>query len=207
MDPRLGPTHQPIEHLASYRAIPNFAVVRPADAAETAASWKAILEQSHPAAIILSRQNLPNPARGEGTGLATTEDLARGAYVLADTEGTPDVILLASGSEVSVALEAREALAAEGVAARVVSVPCLDWFEAQDREYRDSVLPPSVRARVSVEAGIALPWYRWIGDAGRAVSIEHFGASAPGELLFKEYGIDAEHVAAAAKESIEAARS
>ena len=202
-----GPTHQPIEHLASYRAIPNFAVVRPADAAETAASWKAILEQSHPAAIVLSRQNLPNPARGEGTGLATTEDLARGAYVLADTEGTPDVILLASGSEVSVALEAREALAAEGVAARVVSVPCLDWFEAQDREYRDSVLPPSVRARVSVEAGIALPWYRWIGDAGRAVSIEHFGASAPGELLFKEYGIDAEHVAAAAKESIEAARS
>ena len=202
-----GPTHQPIEHLASYRAIPNFAVVRPADAAETAASWKAILEQSHPAAIVLSRQNLPNPARGEGTGLATTEDLARGAYVLADTEGTPDVILLASGSEVSVALEAREALAAEGVAARVVSVPCLDWFEAQDREYRDSVLPPSVRARVSVEAGIALPWYRWIGDAGRAVSIEHFGASAPGELLFKDYGIDAEHVAAAAKESIEAARS
>jgi len=202
-----GPTHQPIEHLASYRAIPNLAVVRPADAAETAASWKAILEQSHPAAIILSRQNLPNPARGEGTGLATTEDLARGAYVLADTEGTPDVILLASGSEVSVALEAREALAADGIAARVVSVPCLDWFEAQDREYRDSVLPPSVRARVSVEAGIALPWYRWIGDAGRAVSIEHFGASAPGELLFKEYGIDAQHVAAAAKESIEAARS
>ena len=202
-----GPTHQPIEHLASYRAIPNFAVVRPADAAETAASWKAILEQPHPAAIILSRQNLPNPARGEGTGLATTEDLARGAYVLADTEGTPDVILLASGSEVSVALEAREALAADGIAARVVSVPCLDWFEAQDREYRDSVLPPSVRARVSVEAGIALPWYRWIGDAGRTVSIEHFGASAPGELLFKEYGIDAEHVAAAAKESIDAARS
>ena len=202
-----GPTHQPIEHLASYRAIPNLAVVRPADAAETAASWKAILEQSHPAALILSRQNLPNPARGEGTGLATTEDLARGAYVLADTEGTPDVILLASGSEVSVALEARETLAAEGVAARVVSVPCLDWFEAQDREYRDSVLPPSVRARVSVEAGIALPWYRWIGDAGRAVSIEHFGASAPGDLLFKEYGIDAENVVAAAKESIEAARS
>ena len=117
------------------------------------------------------------------------------------------MILLASGSEVSVALEARESLATEGIAARVVSVPCLDWFETQDREYRDSVLPPSVRARVSVEAGIALPWYRWIGDAGRAVSIEHFGASAPGETLFKEYGIDAEHVAAAAKESIEAARS
>ena len=127
--------------------------------------------------------------------------------MLADTEGTPDVILMASGSEVPVALEAREALAADGIAARVVSVPCLDWFEAQDSAYRDEVLPPSVRARVSVEAGLALPWYRWIGDAGRAVSIEHFGASAPGELLFKEYGIDAEHVAAAAKESIEAARS
>ena len=202
-----GPTHQPIEHLASYRAIPNLAVVRPADAAETAASWKAILEQSHPAALILSRQNLPNPARGEGTGLATTDKVSRGAYVLADTEGTPDVILMASGSEVSVALDARQALAADGIAARVVSVPCLDWFEAQDRAYRDEVLPPSVRARVSVEAGLALPWYRWIGDAGRAVSIEHFGASAPGELLFKEYGIDAEHVAAAAKESIDAARS
>ena len=202
-----GPTHQPIEHLASYRAIPNLAVVRPADAAETAASWKAILEQSHPAALILSRQNLPNPARGEGTGLATTDKVSRGAYVLADTEGTPDVILMASGSEVSVALDARQALAADGIAARVVSVPCLDWFEAQDRAYRDEVLPPSVRARVSVEAGLALPWYRWIGDAGRAVSIEHFGASAPGELLFKEYGIDAEHVAAAAKESIEDARS
>ena len=175
--------------------------------AETAASWKAILEQSHPAAIILSRQNLPNPARGEGTGLATTDNLSRGAYVLADTEGTPDVILMASGSEVSVALEAREALAADGIAARVVSVPCLDWFEAQDRAYRDEVLPPSVRARVSVEAGLALPWYRWIGDAGRAVSIEHFGASAPGDALFKEYGIDAEHVAAAAKESIAEARA
>lgn len=203
-----GPTHQPIEHLAAYRAIPNLAIVRPADAAETVASWKAILEQSHPAAIILSRQNLPNPARGGDSDLATTEGLVRGAYVLADTEGTPDVILMASGSEVSVALEARDALAADGIAARVVSVPCLDWFEAQDRAYRDEVLPPSVRARVSVEAGLALPWYRWIGDAGRAVSIEHFGASAPGELLFKEYGIDAEHVAAAAKESIQdAARS
>ena len=114
---------------------------------------------------------------------------------------------MASGSEVSIALEARESLAAEGIAARVVSVPCLDWFEAQDRAYRDEVLPPSVRARVSVEAGIALPWYRWIGDAGRAVSIEHFGESAPGTLLFEKYGIDAGHVASAAKDSIEAARS
>lgn len=201
-----GPTHQPIEHLASYRAIPNLAVIRPGDATETAAAWRAILEQRHPAALVLSRQNLPNPARGEGTELATADGLAHGAYVLADTEGTPDVIIMASGSEVSVALEAREALAGEGVKARVVSVPCLDWFEQQDAEYREEVLPSAVKARVSVEAGIALPWYRYLGDAGRAVSIEHFGASAPGDFLFKEYGIDADHVVAAAKESITAAR-
>ncbi|MDK8300536.1 MAG: transketolase, partial [Actinomycetaceae bacterium UMB1218B] len=122
-----GPTHQPIEHLASYRAIPNLAVIRPGDATETAAAWRAVLEQRHPAALVLSRQNLPNPARGEGTELATADGLVHGAYVLADTEGTPDVIIMASGSEVSVALEAREALAGEGVKARVVSVPCLDW--------------------------------------------------------------------------------
>lgn len=201
-----GPTHQPIEHLASYRAIPNLAVIRPGDATETAAAWRAVLEQRHPAALVLSRQNLPNPARGEGTELATADGLVHGAYVLADTEGTPDVIIMASGSEVSVALEAREALAGEGVKARVVSVPCLDWFEQQDAEYREEVLPSAVKARVSVEAGIALPWYRYLGDAGRAVSIEHFGASAPGDFLFKEYGIDADHVVAAAKESITAAR-
>ena len=201
-----GPTHQPIEHLASYRAIPNLAVIRPGDATETAAAWRAVLEQRHPAALVLSRQNLPNPARGEGTELATADGLVHGAYVLADTEGTPDVIIMASGSEVSVALEAREVLAGEGVKARVVSVPCLDWFEQQDAEYREEVLPSAVKARVSVEAGIALPWYRYLGDAGRAVSIEHFGASAPGDFLFKEYGIDADHVVAAAKESITAAR-
>lgn len=201
-----GPTHQPIEHLASYRAIPNLAVIRPGDATETAAAWRAVLEQRHPAALVLSRQNLPNPARGEGTELATADGLVRGAYVLADTEGTPDVIIMASGSEVSVALEAREALAGEGVKARVVSVPCLDWFEQQDTKYREEVLPSAVKARVSVEAGIAMPWYRYLGDAGRAVSIEHFGASAPGDFLFKEYGIDADHVVAAAKESIAAAQ-
>lgn len=201
-----GPTHQPIEHLASYRAIPNLAVIRPGDATETAAAWRAVLEQRHPAALVLSRQNLPNPARGEGTELATADGLVRGAYVLADTEGTPDVIIMASGSEVSVALEAREALAGEGVKARVVSVPCLDWFEQQDAKYREEVLPSAVKARVSVEAGIAMPWYRYLGDAGRAVSIEHFGASAPGDFLFKEYGIDADHVVAAAKESIAAAQ-
>ncbi|MDC4233289.1 transketolase [Actinomyces sp. B33] len=202
-----GPTHQPIEHLTAYRAIPNLALIRPADATETVAAWKAVLEQSHPAALVLSRQNLPNPARGEGTGLACADGLVRGAYVLADTEGAPDVILMASGSEVSVALQAREALASDGIAARVVSVPCLDWFEQQDEDYREEVLPSSVRARVSVEAGLAAPWYRWIGEAGRAVSIEHFGASAAGELLFEEYGIHAAAVVEAAKESLAAVRA
>ena len=202
-----GPTHQPIEHLSAYRAIPNLAVVRPADAAETAQAWKAVLEQRHPAALVLSRQNLPNPARGGQTGLAPASGLARGAYVLADTEGTPDVVLLASGSEVSCALEARELLAAEGVAARVVSVPCQEWFWDQDEDYRESVLPAGVKARVSVEAGSAMSWYRWVGDAGRCVSVDHFGESADGNLLFKKYGFTAEHVAQAARESIAAARA
>lgn len=202
-----GPTHQPIEHLSAYRAIPNLAVVRPADAAETAQAWKAVLEQRHPAALVLSRQNLPNPARGGQTGLAPASGLVRGAYVLADTEGTPNVVLLASGSEVSCALEARELLAAEGVAARVVSVPCQEWFWDQDEDYRESVLPAGVKARVSVEAGSAMSWYRWVGDAGRCVSVDHFGESADGNLLFKKYGFTAEHVAQAARESIAAARA
>lgn len=201
-----GPTHQPVEHLAAYRAIPNLALVRPADAAETVEAWKAVLSQGHPAALVLSRQGLPNPARGEGA-LAPADGLARGAYVLSDPEGVPDVILMGSGSEVQYALEAKGILAAEGISARVVSVPCMDWFEQQDAAYRDSVLPPAVRARVSVEAGIAQPWYRWIGDAGRAVSLEHFGASGAAGALFAEYGFDAAHVVAAAHESLEAARA
>lgn len=200
-----GPTHQPIEHLSAYRAIPNLAVVRPGDANETAQAWKAILEQRHPAALVLSRQNLPTPARGGDTGLAEASGVARGAYVLADTEGTPDVILMASGSEVQWALEARETLGAQGLGARVVSVPCMEWFEAQPAEYRESVLPASVRARVSVEAGTAMSWRGLVGDAGRSVSIEHFGASGAGSLLFDEYGIDAAHVVGAALESIAAA--
>ncbi len=200
-----GPTHQPVEHLAAYRAIPNLAVVRPADANETVAAWKAVLEQRHPAALVLSRQNLPVPARGEG-GVAPAEGLAKGAYVLADVEGTADVILMGSGSEVQYALEAKELLAAEGVKARVVSVPCMEWFDEQSAEYKESVLPAAVKARVSVEAGIAMPWRGLVGDAGRSVSLEHFGESASGDLLFADYGFDAAHVVAAAKESIAAAK-
>ncbi|MDO4260083.1 MAG: transketolase [Actinomycetaceae bacterium] len=201
-----GPTHQPIEHLAAYRAIPNLAVVRPADANETVAAWKAVLEKRHPAALVLSRQNLPVPARGEGTGIADTSGVARGAYVLADSDGTPDVILLATGSEVQYALEAKDLLAADGVKARVVSVPCLEWFDEQDEDYKESVLPKAVKARVSVEAGIAQPWYRLLGDGGRAVSLEHYGESAPGDKLFADYGFDAAHVVAAAQDSLAATR-
>ena len=200
-----GPTHQPIEHLAAYRAIPNLAVVRPADAAETAEAWKATLLQRHPVGLVLSRQNLPNPARGEGTELAGAEGLRRGAYVLADCEGTPDILLLASGSEVAPTLQARAILAEEGLRVRVISVPCLEWFEAQDEDYRESVLPCAVRARVAVEAGIAMPWYRWVGDCGRIVSLEHFGESTEGSRLFEKYGFTPENIAAKARESFAAA--
>ncbi|WP_269212695.1 transketolase [Schaalia sp. lx-100] len=200
-----GPTHQPVEHLAAYRAIPNLAVVRPCDANETVAAWKAILEQRHPAALVLSRQNLPVYERGEGA-YADADFVSRGAYVLVDCEGTPDVIVMASGSEVQVAVQAYEELASQGIAARVVSVPCMEWFEAQSEDYKESVLPAAVRARVSVEAGLALSWRGLVGDAGRSVSLEHYGESASGDKLFADYGFDAAHVVAAAKESIAAAR-
>ncbi|MCX7521623.1 transketolase [Microbacterium sp. STN6] len=203
-----GPTHQPIEQLASLRAIPHLDVVRPADANETAYAWLNILQRRHgPAGIALSRQNLPVFERGDGEAsgdtLAAASNAAKGAYVLAEAEGgTPDVILIATGSEVQFALEAREALKADGVAARVVSAPCLEWFDEQGADYREQVLPSSVKARVSVEAGIALTWRSYIGDAGRSVSIEHFGASADYETLYREFGITTEAVVAAAKESI-----
>ena len=198
-----GPTHQPIEQLASLRAIPNMSTFRPADANETAQAWTAALEgPAGPKAFALTRQNVPVL---EGTKEKAAEGVRRGAYVLVDTEGTPDVVLIGTGSEVQLAVEAAETLAADGVAARVVSAPCLDWFEQQDEDYRESVIPTSVRARVSVEAGIAMPWYRHLGDAGRAVSLEHFGASARYERLFTEFGITTDAVVAAARESITAA--
>ncbi len=201
-----GPTHQPVEHLAATRAIPGLSIVRPADANETAAAWQAILERDNgPVGLILTRQNVPTFPRGV-EGYAPAEGLARGAYTLLDaSDGAPAVVLLATGSEVHVAVAAREILEAEGTPTRVVSAPCLEWFEEQDEAYRESVLPSAVRARVSVEAGLALSWYRYLGDAGRAVSLEHYGASASAEKLFEEYGFTAENVAAKARESLAAA--
>ena len=201
-----GPTHQPVEHLAAVRAIPGLSIVRPADANETAEAWKAILTRdSGPVGLILTRQNVPTFPRGE-EGFAPADGLARGAYILLEASTTvPDVILLATGSEVQLAVEARAVLESEGIGTRVVSAPCLEWFAEQDEAYREHVLPRSVRARVSVEAGIALSWDRLLGDAGRAVSLEHYGASAAYERLYQEFGITTEAVVAAARESITAA--
>lgn len=202
-----GPTHQPVEQLASLRAIPGLDVIRPADANETAQAWKTVLtRRMGPAGLALSRQNLPVLERGTGdataTEFASAAGVAKGAYILADTEGTPDVILIATGSEVQFAVEAREALAADGVQARVVSAPSLEWFEEQDAEYKEHVLPEAVAARVSVEAGISLSWKQYVGHHGRSISIEHFGASAEYEVLYREFGITTEAVVKAAKESI-----
>jgi transketolase len=203
-----GPTHQPVEQLTALRAIPGLDVIRPADANEVAYAWLNMLARRRgPAGIALSRQNLPVFERGDGDAagdtFASAKNVAKGAYVLAEAPGgTPDVILIATGSEVQIAVDARAALREEGVNARVVSAPSLEWFAEQDAEYRESVLPANVRARVSVEAGIKLSWYPYIGDAGRSVSIEHFGASAEYERLYKEFGLTTEAVVAAAKESI-----
>jgi transketolase len=205
-----GPTHQPIEQLAALRAIPQLDVVRPGDANEVAWAWKTMLERRNgPAGIALTRQNIPVFDRGDdvasGDTLASAKHVARGAYVLAEAaNGTPDVIFLATGSEVQIALDAREQLKADGVNARVVSVPCLEWFEEQDADYRESVLPAAVKARVSIEAGTDLTWRGYLGDAGRSVSIEHFGASADYKTLFKEFGMTTEHAVAAAKDSLAA---
>ncbi|WP_144276387.1 transketolase [Demequina sp. NBRC 110053] len=199
-----GPTHQPIEHLAALRAIPGLAVVRPADANETAYAWRGILERVEgPAGLILTRQNVPTFERAE---LGSAEGVLKGAYVLADADGTPDVILIGTGSEVQHAMGAREQLAADGIQARVVSMPCREWFDEQDEAYRESVIPSSVTARVVVEAGIAQCWHDLAGDAGRIVSIEHYGASADADLLFEKFGFTADNVAAHARESIAAAQ-
>lgn len=202
-----GPTHQPVEQLSALRAVPGLDVVRPADANETAQAWKTILENhEHPAGIVLTRQNLPVFERGPGA-FADAANVSRGAYVLAearrdgaDTE--PKVIIMATGSEVQLAVEARTVLEADGIPTRVVSVPCLEWFDRQDAAYRESVLPAAVKARVSVEAGVAQSWHRLLGDAGRAVSLEHYGASADYKTLFREFGLTTEAVVEAARESI-----
>ncbi|WP_209748392.1 MULTISPECIES: transketolase [Micrococcaceae] len=207
-----GPTHQPVEQLASLRAIPGLDVVRPGDANEVSAAWKAMLENhENPAGIVLTRQNIPTYARGEGDAEGDTfgavSGVAKGGYVLAEASkdgktADAQVILIGTGSEVQLAVNAREALQAEGIATRVVSMPCVEWFNKQDAAYRDAVLPPAVKARVSVEAGLALGWKEFVGDAGRSISLEHFGASADYKRLFQEFGITAEAVAAAAKESL-----
>jgi transketolase len=198
-----GPTHQPVEHLASLRAIPGLNVVRPADANETAIAWAEILKRhtTHPAphGLALTRQGVPT--------YAPNPDAAKGGYVLRESSTeTPEVILIATGSEVQLAVAARELLQAEGIGTRVVSMPSVEWFEEQPREYREQVLPSAVTARVAVEAGIGLTWYRYVGDAGRVVSLEHFGASAAARTLFAEYGFTPENVAAKARESLAAAR-
>jgi len=197
-----GPTHQPIEHLWSLRNIPHLDVVRPADANETAAAWQAILERTdRPSALCLSRQNVPTFDR---VIFAPAALVARGAYVMAD--GT-DVILIGSGSEVQIAVAARELLAADGISARVVSMPCAEWFTEQDASYQEEVLPAAMRARVSVEAGITPPWKIFVGDAGESIGVDHYGASAAAAVIYEKFGITAEAVAAAAKSSIAKARA
>ncbi|MFC5178605.1 transketolase [Nocardioides taihuensis] len=206
-----GPTHQPVEHLAALRAIPGLDVVRPADANETVAAWATILGHTdRPAGLALTRQNVRTFPRGED-GFATTDGVARGGYVLVDAPdlegagGTPDVVLIGTGSEVQLAVEARAQLAGKGIAARVVSMPCREWFDAQDQAYRDTVIPPIVPARVSVEAGVAQGWREVVGQHGQIVSLDHFGASADYDTLYREFGLTAEAVVLAAEESIRAA--
>jgi transketolase len=199
-----GPTHQPIEHLAALRAIPNLSVVRPADANETAYAWRTVLARgngSGPVGLMLTRQNVPIL---EGT---SADGVARGGYILGsdgeDAKQDPDVVLIATGSEVQLAVEAQKSLADKDIVARVVSMPCVEWFESQPDDYRDSVLPPTVSARVAVEAGVAQSWHKLVGDTGKIVSIEHYGESADYETLFREFGFTAEAVAAAAEEVVD----
>ena len=197
-----GPTHQPVEHIAALRAIPGLDVIRPADANEVVVAWREIIRRRKPAGILLSRQNLPVLDRGI---FAPASAVARGAYAL-NNVAKPDVLLIATGSEVAVALKAAEILHAENITARVISAPCIEWFNQEDAAYRESVLPNSVKARVSIEAGIAQGWRELIGDCGVAVSLEHFGASASAPVLFKEFGFTPENVASAARESIKKAK-
>jgi transketolase len=196
-----GPTHQPIEQLAALRAIPGLDVVRPADANETAWAWRLALEHiDRPTALCLTRQNVPTFDRSIVADAAAT---ARGGYVLADaSDGQPQVILIGTGSEVQLCLGARDRLEADGVPTRVVSMPCQEWFMAQDSAYRAEVLPPSVKARVSVEAAVTMSWHHLVGDAGECVGIEHFGASAPYQVIFEQFGFTADHVVAAARASL-----
>jgi len=198
-----GPTHQPVEHLAALRTIPGLAVIRPADANEVSICWQEIIKRAKPVGLALSRQNLPVLDRNK---YASAQGAANGAYVLAygsaDSKDKCEVILIATGSEIHLAITAREKLAEEGIKARVVSAPCLEWFMEQPESYRNQVLPKTIKARVSIEAGVAQPWYQYIGDSGVPISVESFGASASASVLFKEFGFTVENVVSAAKESI-----
>ena len=191
-----GPTHQPIEHFAALRAIPDFDVIRPADANEVAAAWKVIIKGRKASGILLSRQNLPVFDR---TKFGSVDGVARGAYILKEASRSPQLILMATGSEVSLAVESAQALEESGIATRVVSIPCFEWFNQQSQTYKDEVLPPSVKARVSIEAGISQGWREYVGDAGACVSLEHYGASAGANVLFKEFGFTVDNVVATAK--------
>jgi transketolase len=203
-----GPTHQPVEQLATLRAIPGLDMVRPGDANEVAYAWKTILERrENPAGIALTRQNIPVFKRGEadatGTVIASAEHTAKGAYTLVDASNAkPELILIATGSEVQLAVEARLKLEEQGIKTRVVSAPCVEWFDEQSDSYKESVLPSSVSARVSVEAGLALGWSKYVGRSGESVSIEHFGASADYKTLFREFGMTTDAVIEAAHKSL-----
>jgi transketolase len=193
-----GPTHQPVEHLWALRAIPGLDVVRPADGNETATAWQLAIANNRPTALILSRQNLPTI---DSPATRDQSQVARGAYTVAPASSTAKVVLVASGSEVSVALAAREQLEADGVATSVVSATCLEWFDAQPADYRESVLPKSA-IRISVEAGIGQGWWKYIGENGAHIGLEHFGASAAAPKLFEEFGITAGAVVAAVRERL-----
>jgi len=190
-----GPTHQPIEHLWSLRAIPGLAVCRPADARETAAAWLATVHQRGPVGLILSRQNLPVLDIDEKT---INEGVARGGYLVRKA-AAPKAIVIATGSEVSLALEAAQVLATDGIDVNVVSLPCLEWFNEQDQAYRDSVIDPSISARVAVEAGSTVGWHRYAGDRGAVIGLDHFGASADGPRLYSEFGITTDAIADAVR--------
>ncbi len=198
-----GPTHQPVEHFWALRAIPGLAVVRPADANETTVAWRTILERAdQPAGLLLTRQKMPIVDRA-AAGIGSAEGTAKGAYVIAEaSSGVPQVIVIGTGSEVHIALTAREQLEREGIGTTVVSMPCLEWFNEQDRAYRDQVLPPQIKARVSIEAGVGFGWRQVVGDSGEIVSLEHYGASAAYEKLYEEFGLTPERVVEAARLSM-----
>ena len=191
-----GPTHQPVEHFAALRAIPDFDVIRPADANEVAAAWKIIIKNRKASGILLSRQNLPVFDRSE---FGSVDGVARGAYILKEASKSPQLILMATGSEVALAVQGAQVLEESGIPTRVVSIPCFEWFNQQEQSYKDEVLPPSVKARVSIEAGIAQGWREYVGDRGASISLEHYGASAGANVLFKEFGFNVDNVVETAK--------